>query len=450
MFATNTLLKKFWRSDRIWTHSIFDRKTFKKIPLFWDIHALMASQYWDRERIEDIQERRLRALFEHAQRIPFWKDALLPITLNEPIRLQMSKLPITSKKVFSGKKHGEYTDSALLSTSQLERTSGTTGKPFEFYHDRGYQLRSYAICERIFRTVSGGVRYPVISIRARERAGFALINYHFFHVRGFNSIRHRFLQLVELISSFDGNVVLFGFSSWILELARLIREQGLTLRLKAVMAAGEELSDGRRHEIEKTLGTKLYMYYATSELGRLAFECEHRRLHLNEEWAYVETVDDAGSPVMPGNEGRIVVTVFDTMVMPFIRYDSGDRGVMSEDACPCGRTLRTIRLKGRQITLITFDDGRTVSLLDIPPIFDLHASAIRQFQIVRTAEYAFTVRVIPTPRFAMRKEVVAEHLVRALHPRANISWEVTDALTEGRNGKALYFIDQRTSASPYV
>jgi len=154
--------------------------------------------------------------------------------------------------------------------------------------------------------------------------------------------------------------------------------------------------------------------------------------------------------VPPGSEGRIVATVFDTMVMPFIRYDSGDRGIVSEDTCPCGRTLRTIQLKGRQITLIAFDDGRIVSLLDIPPIFDFYASAIRQFQIVRTEEYAFTVRIIPTPRFEMRKETIAEHLIRTLHPRADISWEVTDALTEGRNGKALYFMDQRSPAPVYV
>ncbi len=439
------LLKKGLRSDSIWTLPFsYRNRAVRRIPLALDTHALLKSQYWPRERLNAYRDARLAGLFRHASRIPFWKERMDTACIETgPFHAEsLLQMPIVSKQDFTTRKVSSYTDGTLIRNSTFEQTSGSTGRPFGFYHDRQYELRSYAVCERMFYTAGKGERFPIITMRTRERMGFAFTNYRFFHVRGFNSLRHRLPQLVELIQPFKGKVILFGFSSWILELARLLREQHISLPLRAVMIAGEELSENRRKEIEGTLGAPVYMYYAASELGRIAFECEHRRLHINEEWSYVEVVDDSGAPLPKGKEGRIVMTLFDNHVMPFIRYDSGDLGVMSEEPCPCGRTLHTIQVRGRQLQLIRFPDKRIVSLLDISVSLDKFGSAIEKFQIVRESDYSFSIRVVQGATFEERKDDITEHVARLIHPRAQITLETVDAIESGPSGKAVYFIDR--------
>lgn len=447
MFSYTTLRKRLWRADWLWTRSLAFRGFLKRIPLYLDTRALLESQYWPREKLDELRDARLAELLRHAGRIPFWSEAMGAARLDVSKRLSsvdLEKLPVISKKDLRKPEHKReyYVDPALVAESSYEQTSGSTGKPFGFYHDKSFALRAYAFVERFLRTVGGGVRYPVVSMRVAERVGFAFAGYHFFHVKGYNSLRHRFPQFVELVRSLKEPVILFALSSWVVEVFHLLREERMSLPIRAVIAFGETLRDAQREEIEKTAGIRVSTQYALAELGRLAFECPSRRLHINEEWAHLEIVDDSGKPLPRGEEGRVTVTMFDNFVMPFIRYDTGDRGSIHEEPCPCGRTLRTLSFTGRSISLLTFADGRTVSLVDIASVFDRYLTAIRQFQIVRTGDLSFIMQIIADRRFEELKDTIESHLRRVIHPHAQIAWKTTDALSEGPNGKALYFVDQ--------
>ena len=445
MLVEATLLKKWWRSDRLWTSNAFYRR-FRRIALWIDTHSLMRSQYWPREKLIAFQDKKIDALLRRASALPFWHAILAraQVDLAECMDLKvLRRLPITTKGDFRRETVHEYTSTDLVRTSFLDRSSGSTGKPFGFYHDRSFELRSFAVCERIFLTAGGGARYPVISMRAKNRRGFAFSNFHFFHVRGYHAIRHRLAHLRELISSLTENVILFGVSSSLMELARLAREQNVDLPFRAILAAGEELAEPQRREIENALGAQVFMYYALSEVGRLAFECPERHLHLCDEWAYIEIIDDAGNVLPPGSEGRVIVTAFENHVMPFIRYDTGDRGIIVEDDCPCGRTLRTMRLRGRQIDLIEFSDGRTVSPVDVAAVFHRNLSAVHQFQIVRTGDHTFLVRVVAGRDFDGALSMLTEQLAQMLHPSATVTLDAGATLVTGPNGKAITYIDER-------
>ena len=443
-----TLLKKWWRSDALWTSNFLYHSPLKRIPFSMDTRALLESQYWKREKTQALQDKKLDMLIRRAAKLPFWRGRIEKsgIVLSVPMtRIALSKLPVTSKKDFRLDTIPDYFDTSLAGKSRLDKSSGSTGKPFGFSHDRSFELRSFANCERIFLTAGSGRRFPVISMRARDRMGFAFTNYRFFHVQGYHSIRHRLPHLQELISSIGGDVILFGVSSSLAELARLVRKEGIHLPLRAILAAGEELPNPLRDEIEEALRAKVYMYYSLSEVGRLAFECDQRRLHINEEWAYVEVTDDEGVPLPSGQEGHVVVTGFENHVMPFIRYDTGDRGIIEKETCPCGRTLRTMQLRGRQIELITFEDGHTVSPIDAAGILHKNLHAVEQFQIVRAGEYAFRIRVVAGKQFDEARPGMIERLQKLLHPRAEIVFDTDTPLVPGPNGKARTFIDETAS-----
>ena len=127
-------------------------------------------------------------------------------------------------------------------------------------------------------------------------------------------------SLEEKIRAHPQGVVLWGFSSTLLAFAREYAKGKLTLPIQGLSFGGEAMRESERAEIEEAVGARVYSSYAAAELGRIAFECEARRVHVSEEHAWIEIVDTKGRPVAAGETGQVLVTLFDNPVMPFIRY----------------------------------------------------------------------------------------------------------------------------------
>ena len=435
------LLKKGLRSDTFWTHPIIFNSFLKVIPLYFDTRTLMKSQYWTREELRQLQDERLRMLFSDAQHIPFWEKTFKATGVDASMSPQeiLSKLPIISKKDLGGQNMDQIADVALLKKSDPDHTSGSTGRPFHFYFDWRASLRSYAVTERIFRTATGGTRFPIVYMRSRPRNGFTFWKHVWFFLRGHRGVAYR-MDEFEKLKRLKRGFVLYGYTSSVLEVARQIEKRQITLPIRAVMATGESIGTADRMYLERTMGVEFFGVYASREVGYLGYECEQHVLHLSEEWACIEIVDEEGKVLEPGREGRIIVTTFDNRVMPFIRYELGDRGIISDVPCACGRTLRTISLRGRTAEMIELEDGRTLALLDVSATFDWYWSTVRQFQIVQTSTISFVFKVVPGPNFAAGKPTLEAELIGLIHPRVQISWEIVETIPEAKSGKAVYFI----------
>jgi phenylacetate-CoA ligase len=352
---------------------------------------------------------------------------------------------VISKKDFADWDVSEYTDQTIIARATADFTSGSTGVPFNFFFDRSAELRSFAICERMFIT-GAGKRYPVVAMRARHKPGFAFHDHRFFYLMGSNSLPHRFDDLVEVGKTFPNGFILYGYPSALVETAHLAEERGTSLPVRALIGTGEPVAQEQRVFAEQALHTKFFINYAGRDMGWLGYECEHHAMHLNEEWAYVEIVDGQGLPVEPGEEGAIVVTLFDNRTMPLIRYNGGDRGVMRSEPCTCGRTLRTITVSGRQSDLIEFPGGRAVPLINLSGSLDRYASALRQFQIVQTSALGFTIRAIPGPEFEVFREQILGRVIRLLHPDVQVKWELVEDIPPTKTGKAVYFVRELGSS----
>ena len=446
MFLKSILLRRGIRSDKIWGNSLLFREPFRRIPFYLDTYALNKSQYWPREEIKKLGLERFAEIVKRASTIPFWKDRFQKAGI-DPDNFRESdivRIPILTKKDFQDRNVSEYTVPELIPKSRKYSTSGSTGRPFNFYHDQQYELRSSAVSERQFRAAGDGERFPVILMRGRPHVGFDYARHHFFFLQGYNSVRHRVRDLEKLVSSFPNGVILYGVGSSLAELASVCRELHISLPLRCVLSTGEELRDPQRREIEKTFQTQVRLTYGLSEMRRLGFECAHRRIHINEDVAYYfEITDDYGIPLPVGESGRLIVTGFENRVMPFIRYDTGDVAVISEGPCPCGLTLRTLEFQGRQIKLLYVGDDRTISLMDFSVLFNTYYDAIRQYQVIRTGECAFTMHIVCGTQFdeEKTKNELMERFKFHVHPRVQIEWEIVDSIPEGPNGKAVYFVD---------
>jgi len=80
-------------------------------------------------------------------------------------------------------------------------------------------------------------------------------------------------------------------------------------------------------------------------------------------------------------------------VLPFLRYRIGDRGVLSDGPCPCGRLGQVLeRLTGSSGDSLSLPDGSSISYVTFGPIF-WETPHIRRWQIVQEVVDRVTVRL---------------------------------------------------------
>lgn len=155
-----------------------------------------------------------------------------------------------------------------------------------------------------------------------------------------------------------------GYANSLYEFALYVRSNGLPVwpSLKVISSTSEKLSDEMRSLIEEVFKVPVTNQYGCGEVNGIAFECpEGRSLHIAEEHAIIEVVDDHGTPIT-GRPGRILITDLDNEIMPIIRYEVGDIGVITDSLCVCGRQHKVLcEITGRLSEALVLANGRKIA-----------------------------------------------------------------------------------------
>lgn len=173
--------------------------------------------------------------------------------------------------------------------------------------------------------------------------------------------------IVKYLSIFRPNV-LIGSPSVLAQVAEACADGVVPpLRVDRILYGGEHMSGSLRRFFEEKLGAKSVISagYASVDGGVIGFQCRYCRggaHHLLDRYQHLEIVDeDSDEPLPPGEEGEIVVTTLARRLMPVIRYRTGDRGRLTGERCPCGRSGQLFELLGR------CDDVVRVCAMNIHP-----------------------------------------------------------------------------------
>ena len=437
--------------DALWKTSYFYE------PLWWDHHWgdnyvrhyaeqwASVTEYFSLDIIKQMRASRLKRLLHHANlRVPAYsrhnkKFGVNPVVIHSEDDLPL--LPIITKKDFK-KYTAEGISCRVLDcpTSRMyaNTTSGSTGEPFLYFLDTLYQNEKTALRYRYWKRAGVDINEPKIFC-APESSLFLVPNLIFLHPHFLRAQKERYVEIIRT----SGAKVLFGFPLLVFDLLWVLAENNIDITFKRAILAGHAISPGIRSFFRQKFRCDTFEYYGTGETGSIAAECEvHQGLHIQEENLIVEIVDYYGKPLPDGTVGKILVTTLNNDVMPFIRYETGDRGVILSGACPCGRTSRRLLVDGRDSEyLLVGADGESISPSMLRRVLDPYFEHFHRYQVVQKDLRTLLILVIPTFRFRkVMEQEIANKVQKIIAAPMNITVKSVSSILPSSGGKFRCFV----------
>lgn len=415
------------------------------------LHSLEESQWWTAERIEEARFARLKAFLEHARaHVPYYREKFA-VHGFEPDRLRstadLALAPFLTKADIRAAGDRLRSDDAGVLTRY--NTGGSSGEPLVFYIGRARKSHDVAAKWRATRWWGVDIGDPEIVVWGSP--------VELTRQDRIRQWRDRLLR-TELLPAFDmsparldGFVarlrearpkMLFGYPSALALIAQHAERRGVAmagLGVEVAFVTSERLYDDQRATIERVFGCRVANGYGGRDAGFIAHECPAGGMHISAEDIVVETVDPAGTSVAAGIPGEIVVTHLATGDFPFIRYRTGDIGILGTRPCACGRGLPLLEeVQGRSTDFVVAADGTVMhGLALIYVVRDL--PGIERFRIVQESANLTRVELVPGRTFEMETVARIRTGLRArLGEAVEIDVDVVDELTRDASGKFRY------------
>lgn len=387
---------------------------------------------WKRWR-EDRIARVIRRALEH---VPYYRELWAKRRLAGDHRSPeiLANWPVLSKHELHRNPRAFLADDCDPRRMFEDHTSGTSGTPLTLWRSQRTQRARYAIYEARHRRWYGVDRSSrwamlggqLVAQHRQARPPFWVWN---------AALRQLYVSSYHLSAELAPHALdelvrrhieyLWGYPSSLDALARAALRRGGGPRMRVAVLNAEPVSPAQRERIEAAFACPARETYGMVELAAAGGECEHGRLHWFPEFGEVEH----------GSDGALRATSLLDLDMPLIRYDTGDRVVLTAagTSCRCGRSLPLLgAVEGRADDLLVSSDGRPVGRLD--PVFKADWP-IRQAQIIQ--ETARLVRVLYVPENGGAASVESA-LRRALADRlGNLDFriEAVGEIPRGPNGK---------------
>ena len=431
---------------------VLDICTRKKVAEYWKI--LERNQWLKPESLNDLQQKRMRALLKHAyDNVPYYHKMFNALRLH-PSEIRkvedLKKLPILKKAAICSRPE-ELTARNLSQREFIARyTSGTTAAPLRFFVTNetiswgtaawlraygwgGYKLGDKHAIIRAYTVLE--VKDPFLRVYNLLLRRNVLLNAYGVSA---SSIQASARNLQTLRPEF-----LMGYSWSIHMLADYFLTEGIQPPpLQAIFTNAETTLPSRRRVIEKAFECEVYDVYGSREFSTIGSECErHSGYHIQSENVLLEFVKD-GENVGPGETGEILVTDLHNYAMPFIRYEIGDAGKISEETCPCGRSLPLFEsLEGRNYEFFVTGDGSILYLRDLDTVFE--SLPVKMFQIEQRTLDDILVNVVPAEGYSEKDtEFIKRNIMWNPREATKIEVRTVESFPPEPSGKKRYLINR--------
>lgn len=416
---------------------------------FWrQYHHLNATEYLERNELEELQFESLKNLINHAyESVPYYRWIFKKLGLHPRDIKDIEKfkeLPKLDKATF--KRYKDYFYSSKVNPRMLipTHTSGTTGTPLQFHWAPDEPWKEWAFVLHQWRRVG----YTPFSHRVEIR-GPIIDPWTKIEFTGMGSIR--LSPLIKSVQQAEYYLKIMkesripyihGYPSAIASLAKIVHEYGLDadrIHVKAVLLASEAVYHWQIELIEKVFRAKTFSFYGMTEHVALAAWCEYsRKYHFVPQYGFVE---------IDPKTGEIIGTGFLNYAVPFIRYRTTDVAVnwSYTSKCKCGRNYFPIvdNIAGRFGDVLIDSNGIIISPTVIThPLKDL--KTVNAVQIIQEDYEYIIVKLEPIPSLDISKaevEIIINHLKRLLGSDARIEVHIEN-IPRGLTGKFKWIISR--------
>lgn len=367
-------------------------------------------------------------------------------------------LPILTKADLQQKLENRLSKEYSKNQVYINKTSGSSGHPFVFAKDKVSHALTWAVIQDRFEWYeldfnrSLQARFYGIPLEGfgyrKERVKDALSHRYRFPIFNLND-----KALKEVLESFTKKPFEYinGYTSSIVLLAKYLKKREVFLKdvcpsLKACVVTSEMLFDDDKLLLEKQFKVPVINEYGASELDLIAFQNIEGDFQVNSETLFIEIVDENNRPVPNGTEGRIIVTSLYNKAHPFIRYDIGDIGILSEKSTPKKPILK--QLIGRTNDIARLPSGKVVPGLTFyyvtKSVID-DGGDIKEFIVQQTKPDTFEINYVGEVMLSQKRiGKIKEALDKYIEPGLHIIVNKFDKIERQKSGKLKQFTSLTT------
>jgi phenylacetate-CoA ligase len=397
------------------------------------------------EKLQEYQFNKLKKLLVHAdEHVPYYHESFTKVGF-EPSHFNsfedFQKIPVLTKAEIRNNQQ-EFISKDEKRRLTRYSTSGSTGEPLIFYVSAeriAANKAAYLLLDTWWK-ISIGDRETVLWASQGDAHFYNILKRvrdNLLHTRllpAFSMNSETMLKYIKFIQNYKPRKI-FGYAYSVYILARFAKSRNLELNhtgVSVLYTTAELLHDYQRQVIEDVFSAPVANLYGGRESGLVAFECNHKTMHLNP-FIYTELID-----------GKIIITNLDSYGFPFIRYDTGDRGTLSEKTkCPCGVNFPAIsQILGRDTDYIVNLHGKFIHPLALEYIFR-DIEGIDYFKIIQKNESLFVVKMVTTDKFNTGLELgIKDRMLQAIEAPADITFEYIKDGDIGSEGKYKFVVSE--------
>jgi len=363
------------------------------------VALLRESEHWDEEALVKFQEARLERLIHHCyENVPYYREIFRQHDL-KPQDIQsiddLKKLPTLDKETVIKRKNDLLATNGAALGRYPAHTSGSSGTPLDFYMDQSTRPTERALVLRhlLWLGYQKGDRTAIfkgLPLADPTKSSQYLPGSKELRFSFHNMDHDRLETMVDELERFKPAFI-NAWPSCLYVLATWMERNGRSIPPpKYIVTSSENQYPHIREMIERVFKSKIIDWYGQEESCATAIQCEFAQgYHVQMEMGIVELVPRRQ------NCWEIVGTCLHNLVMPFIRYKTGDLAVKGEGHCPCGRKYPTIKeIIGREIAFVLTPEKNMVSPLILHFSF-YNLDEIKEAQIIQEDLNTLKIMIVP-------------------------------------------------------
>jgi phenylacetate-CoA ligase len=423
----------------------FMEKSIFQIPIhvFSRHNFYRKSQFWSKEKLKEYQISKLKKLLIHAgKNVPYYRELFdkSNFDVNEFRDLeQMKIIPLLDKETVRSRSKELIADNVGKYGITWDSTSGSTGTPLNFILSNSAQSNKIAALLRSYSWAGYKIGMKSFCIQSYY---FQNDNFKFsklYNILRFDSNKLKkesALRVIYRINQIKPTFFL-GFPFDLLMLAKIAEEEGLQIHPpKSILTYGETLSKAKREQLQGFYKCQIFNFFSMHEGSAMISECEHGNLHMIEDFAYHEVIENDGI-------SNLIGTNLYNYSMPLIRYDIKDSVILSEKTeCKCGRVFRLIKeIQGKACDFLQTPDGRVLGAVMSHSIDK--AKGVICSQIIQKKIKSIDVNLIVDENYNEKSQLNLEQgLRKRLGTKMKIMFHQVSQLEKRPNGKTPFIISK--------